>query len=81
MKIKDSPQVTSCWLFFKQCNLGFCFILALPLVSHIEGVFQNRRNFVPNEPSVTEDLRKIHNEDIKRLYSSSNIIRVMESKE
>jgi hypothetical protein len=46
-------------------------------------VFENRvlkRIFGPKRDEVTEDWRKIHNEEINDLYSPPNIIRVIKSK-
>jgi len=47
------------------------------------GVFQNRvlrRIFGHKRDEVTGEWRKLHNEEIKGLYSSSNIIRVIRSR-
>jgi hypothetical protein len=45
-------------------------------------VFENRvvrRIFGPRRDEVTEDWRKLHNEDLDNLYSSPNIIRMIKS--
>jgi hypothetical protein len=42
-------------------------------------VFENRvlrRIFGPKRDEVTGDWRKLHNEELHKLYSSSNIIRI-----
>jgi hypothetical protein len=52
------------------------------LVTHIEGrtrirVFENRvlRKMVgPKKDEVTGELRKLHNEELKKLYCSPNIV-------
>jgi hypothetical protein len=36
--------------------------------------------FGPRKDEVTEDLRKLHNEELHNLYSSPNIIRIMTSR-
>jgi hypothetical protein len=46
-------------------------------------VFENRvlrRIFGPNRDEVTGDWRKLHNEELHNLYSSSNIIRMIKSR-
>jgi hypothetical protein len=46
-------------------------------------VFENRvlrRIFGPKRDEVTEDWRKLHNEDLHNLYSSPSIIRMMKSR-
>ena len=46
-------------------------------------VFENRvlrRIFVPKRDEVTGKWRRLHNEDLYDLYSSSNIVRVMKSR-
>jgi hypothetical protein len=46
-------------------------------------VFENRvlrRIFGPNRDEVTEDWKKLHNEEFHNLYSSPNIIRMIKSK-
>jgi hypothetical protein len=46
-------------------------------------VFENRvlrRIFGPKGDEVTEDWRKLHNEEIRDLYSSPSIIRIMKSR-
>jgi hypothetical protein len=45
--------------------------------------FENRvlrRIFGPKEEEVTEDWRKLHNEELHKLYSSPNIIRMIKSR-
>jgi hypothetical protein len=57
------------------------------LVSDIKGgtrlrVFENRvlrRIFGPRRDEVTGEWRKLHNEELRDLYSSPNIIRIMKS--
>jgi hypothetical protein len=47
------------------------------------GVFENRvlrRIFGPKRDEVTGELRKLHNEKLKNLYSPSNIVRVIKSR-
>ena len=39
-----------------------------------------RRKCGPNRDEVTGQLRKLHNEDLNDLYSSSNIVRVIKSR-
>jgi hypothetical protein len=39
-----------------------------------------RRIFGPKRDEVTEDWRKLHNEDLHNLYSSPNIIRMIKSR-
>ena len=46
-------------------------------------VFENRalrRIFGPKRDEVTRELRKLHNEELNDLYSSPNIVRVIESR-
>ena len=46
-------------------------------------LFENRvlrRIFGPKRDGVTEELRKLHNEDLNDLYSSPNIVRVIKSR-
>jgi hypothetical protein len=46
-------------------------------------VFENRvlrRIFGPKRDHVTEDLKKLHNEELHNLYSSPNIIRMITSR-
>jgi len=59
------------------------------LVAHIEGrtwlrVFENRvlrRMFGPKWDEVTEEWKRLHNEELYDLYCSPYIVRVMKSKE
>jgi hypothetical protein len=59
------------------------------LVSHIEGktwlrVFENRvlrRIFGPKRDEVTEEWRRLHNEELYDLNCAPNIVRVIKSKE
>jgi len=47
-------------------------------------VFENRvlrRVFGPKRDEVTGEWRKLHNEELSNLYSSTNIIRVIEKNE
>jgi hypothetical protein len=39
-----------------------------------------RRIFGPKRDDVTEDWRKLHNEELHNLYSSPNIIRMIKSR-
>jgi hypothetical protein len=39
-----------------------------------------RRIFGPKRNEVTEELRKLHNEEVNDLYSSPNIVRVIKSR-
>jgi hypothetical protein len=39
-----------------------------------------RRIFGPKRDEVTEEWRRLHNEELKDLYSSPNIIRVIKSR-
>jgi len=58
------------------------------LVAHTEGgmrltVFENRamrRIFGPKRNEITEEWRKLHNEELDDLYSSQNIIQVIKSR-
>jgi hypothetical protein len=46
-------------------------------------VFENRvlrRTFGPKRDEATEEWRKLHNEELNDMYSSSNIIRVIKSR-
>jgi hypothetical protein len=46
-------------------------------------VFENRvlrRIFGPRRDEVTEDWRKLHNEELHNVYSSPNIIRMIKSR-
>ena len=46
-------------------------------------VFENmvlRRIFGPRRDKVTEEWRRLHNEELNDLYSSSNIVRVIKSR-
>jgi hypothetical protein len=46
-------------------------------------VFENmvlRRIFGPKRDEVTEELRKLHNEELRNLYSLPNIVRVVKSR-
>ena len=46
-------------------------------------VFENRvfrRVFGPKRDGVTGEWRKLHNEELNKLYSSPNIVRVMKSR-
>jgi hypothetical protein len=46
-------------------------------------VFQNkvlRRIFGPKREKVTGDWKKLHNEELHKLYSSPNIIRMIKSR-
>jgi hypothetical protein len=50
---------------------------------HILRVFENRvlrRIFGPKRDEVTGELRKLHNEELRDLYSSPSIIRIMKSR-
>jgi len=47
------------------------------------GVFENkvlRRIFVPRRDELTEEWRRLHNEELNDLYSSPNIVRVIKSR-
>jgi hypothetical protein len=49
---------------------------------HRLGVFENkvlRRIFGPNRGEVTGGWRKLHNEELRDLYSSPSIIRIIKS--
>ena len=58
------------------------------MVAHIEGgtqaeVFENRvlrRIFGPRRIDVTGEWRKLHNEELNDIYSSSNIVQVIKSR-
>jgi hypothetical protein len=54
------------------------------LVCHTEGgTFENRllrKVFWPKEDEVTEEWRRLHNEELYALYFSPNIIRVIKSR-
>jgi hypothetical protein len=50
---------------------------------HIQKVFENRilrRVFGPKKDEVVGDCRKLHNEELRNLYSSPNIIRQIKSR-
>jgi hypothetical protein len=50
---------------------------------HTLGVFENRvkrRIFGPKRDEVTGEWRKLHNEKLNDLYSSSSIIRIMKAR-
>ena len=50
---------------------------------HRLGVFENRvlrRIFRPKREGVTDELRKLHNEELNDLYCSPNIVRVIKSR-
>jgi hypothetical protein len=50
---------------------------------HRLGVFENRvlrRIFGPKRDEVTREWRKLHNEELHNLYSSSDIIRQVKSR-
>jgi hypothetical protein len=52
-------------------------------VEHRLRVFENRvlrRIFGPKMDEVTEEWRKFHNEELRDLYSSSSIIRIIKSR-
>jgi hypothetical protein len=60
------------------------YIISLILVFFISRlrVFENRvlrRIFGPKRDEVTGEWRKLHNEELHNLYSSSNIIRIIKS--
>jgi hypothetical protein len=60
-----------------------CETLSLPLrVERTLRLFENRmlRIMGPKNYEVTEQLRKLHNEELKDLYSSPNIIPVIKSR-
>jgi hypothetical protein len=49
---------------------------------HRQGVFENRvlrRIFGPKRDEVTVGWRKLHNEDLRDLYSSPSIIRIIKT--
>jgi len=60
----------------------------LNLVAHNEGerrlrMFENRvlrRIFWPKRDEVAREWRKLHNDELNGLYSSPNIVRVIESR-
>jgi hypothetical protein len=43
-------------------------------------VFENREDFWPKRDEATGECRRLHNEELNDLYSSSNIIRVIKSR-
>jgi hypothetical protein len=50
---------------------------------HRQRVFENRvlrRIFGPKRDEVTEELRKLHNEELRNMYSSPSIIRMVKSR-
>jgi hypothetical protein len=60
-----------------------CETLSLTLrEEHILRVFENRvlrRIFGPKRDEVTGEWRKLHNEELRNLYSSPSIIRIIKS--
>jgi hypothetical protein len=76
--------------------MGVCVTVILPVVlfgcgalsltlnsEHRLGVFENRvlrRIFLPEREEVGTGWRKLHNEELHNLYTSPNIIRVINSR-
>jgi hypothetical protein len=83
-------------LLLKNLKIRICRTIILPVVlygcetwsltlreEHRLRVFENRmlrRIFGPRRNEVTEEWRKLHNEDLRDLYSSPSIIRIMKSR-
>ena len=71
-------------LFFDNCVLYGCESWSLTLREERRlRVFENgmlRRIFGPKRDEVTGEWRKLHNEELKGLYSSPNIVRVIKSR-
>jgi hypothetical protein len=65
----------------KQIVLYGCEIWYLTLRDeHRLRVFENRVLFGPKRDEVTGDWRKLHNEELRDLYSSRSIIRIIKSR-
>ena len=65
-----------------ECN-GLKLLLSSSSEERRLRVFENgvlRRIFGPKRDEVTGEWRKLHNEELKGLYSSSNIVRVIKSR-
>jgi hypothetical protein len=59
------------------------FDAPIPLIIYNLWVFGNRalsRIFGPKREEVTGGWRKLHNEELRNLYDSQNVIRVMKSR-
>jgi hypothetical protein len=70
----------SYWNFF---GLWFAFWSLTLREEHRLGVFENRvqrRIFEPKRDEVTGEWRKLHNEELHDLYSSSSITRIIKAR-
>jgi hypothetical protein len=77
-------------LLSKNVKIGICKTIILPVVLYgckiwsltLREVFESRvlRVFGPNKVEVTGGWRKLHNEELRDLYSSLSIIRMIKSK-
>jgi hypothetical protein len=72
----------------RSCNKYSCTVKGIWSLTlreeHRLRVFENRllrRIFSPKRDEVTEDWRKLHNEELNNLYSSPSIIRMIKVKE
>jgi hypothetical protein len=61
---------------------AFCCSVLVLREEHILRVFENRvlRIFGPKRDEVTGGWRKLHNEELRNLYFSPNIIRMIKSR-
>jgi hypothetical protein len=57
----------------------FCYIVVL-MALKICGLRPARRKFGPRRDEVTGEWRKLHNEELRDLYSSPSIIRIMKAR-
>jgi hypothetical protein len=91
-----SPGILFFCLLYKDVEIRICKAIILPVVlygcetsaltlreEHRLKVFENRvlrRIFGPKSDELTERWRKLHNEELRDLYSSPSIIRLNKSR-